>query len=200
MPFVPRRRSFNPFFGLDSRLWPSRTTEEQAGSPLLPLLGASTSKQGSSHTRASHTCAKPFQESGHNQSAMIGQRRFSLSKSHQALARDTDLTPPRNSTFTPYKSIRLPRTASAEDSANVCEPLHGRDTLNTPSPGSRSVENAGRVGVARTFSLSDLKIPPRISSTQAKIGEDLKRVRHFKEGIEGKLLLIRQVRSGGDAG
>ena len=36
--------------------------------------------------------------------------------------------------------------------------------------------------------MSDLRIPPRISNAQAKIGQDLKRVKEFKDGVEGGYL------------
>ena len=57
---------------------------------------------------------------------------------------------------------------------------------NGTSPGSRSARSESSVHVARRVSLSDLKIPPRISIAQAKIGEDLRRVREFKRGVEGE--------------
>ena len=42
------------------------------------------------------------------------------------------------------------------------------------------------------MSLSDLRIPPRISSAQAKIGQDLQRVKEFKDGVE-ELKKLRKI-------
>lgn len=57
---------------------------------------------------------------------------------------------------------------------------------STPGAASRrSDDSDGSVNLVRRVSLSDLKIPQRISNAQAKIGQDLKRVKEFKEGVEG---------------
>lgn len=53
---------------------------------------------------------------------------------------------------------------------------------------SRLEELDGSGMLVRRVSLSDLKIPQRISNAQAKIGQDLKRVKEFKEGVEGKAM------------
>jgi hypothetical protein len=51
------------------------------------------------------------------------------------------------------------------------------------SPGGPEVN--GSNSMARRVSLSDLRIPTRITNAQAKIGQDLQRVRDFKSGVEG---------------
>jgi hypothetical protein len=43
--------------------------------------------------------------------------------------------------------------------------------------------NGGQL--ARRLSLSDLKIPTRITSAQQKVGEDLKRIMQFRKGVKG---------------
>lgn len=61
--------------------------------------------------------------------------------------------------------------------------------IGTPSAGHRSYHSDGSddsMNVVRRVSLSDLKIPQRITNAQAKIGQDLKRVKQFKDGVEGK--------------
>lgn len=58
---------------------------------------------------------------------------------------------------------------------------------NTPGEASRGSDDSDHgVNLVRRVSLSDLKIPQRISNSQAKIGQDLKRVKEFKEGVEGR--------------
>ena len=46
-------------------------------------------------------------------------------------------------------------------------------------------EGMGGQEVARRNSLSDLRIPSRITSSQARIEEDLERVKEFAKGIDG---------------
>jgi len=60
-------------------------------------------------------------------------------------------------------------------------------TQEGSSPGSRSNTsvNSRRGTIVRRVSLSDLRIPPMISMAQAKIGQDLRRVKEFKQGVEG---------------
>ena len=53
---------------------------------------------------------------------------------------------------------------------------------------NRSNGSSGQGQIGRRVSLSDLRIPPRISNAQAKIGQDLKRVKEFKDGVEGEFL------------
>lgn len=54
----------------------------------------------------------------------------------------------------------------------------GRDLVMAPISGRNS-------SVTRRVSLSDLRIPSRITNAQARIGQDLKRVKEFKAGVEG---------------
>lgn len=65
------------------------------------------------------------------------------------------------------------------------------------SPGAKSTtsSNGSASALVRRVSLSDLRIPPRISSAQAKIGQDLQRVKEFKDGVEELKRLRRIYRS-----
>jgi hypothetical protein len=51
---------------------------------------------------------------------------------------------------------------------------------------SRRTTTTGNT-LARRVSLSDLKIPTRITSAQQKLGEDLRRIKQFRYGVEGQL-------------
>lgn len=91
----------------------------------------------------------------------------------------------------------MPRTASARvvtSGGYFAQAQH--EFLHGSSPGGHSLHSDGSTsGLVRRVSLSDLKIPPRISSVQAKIGQDLKRVKVFKEEIEELKQLRRVYRS-----
>lgn len=78
------------------------------------------------------------------------------------------------------------RTLATSASGYFGSPSHPSGEGNGSSPGSRSLASDGSGGIIRRVSLSDLKIPPRISNAQVKIGQDLQRVKEFKEGVEGR--------------
>jgi hypothetical protein len=47
--------------------------------------------------------------------------------------------------------------------------------------------------LARRVSLSDLKIPTRITSAQQKVGEDLRRIMQFRYGVEGQFRALGEM-------
>lgn len=85
----------------------------------------------------------------------------------------------------PSASLRRPMTAGIATSRPNSYFTIG--TLGTGgSPGRESVmDNGSSSPVTRRVSLSDLRIPTRITNAQARIGQDLQRVREFKAGVEG---------------
>lgn len=65
----------------------------------------------------------------------------------------------------------------------------GASSINSSSPGERlfRVANGGNpADVHRRLSLSDLRIPPRITEKQQKIEQELQKVKRFKKGVEGR--------------
>lgn len=63
----------------------------------------------------------------------------------------------------------------------------GSTSTQGSSPGAETLFASGPSGqqAQRRLSLSDLRIPERITNAQAKIGQDLQRVKDFKSGVEG---------------
>lgn len=91
----------------------------------------------------------------------------------------------RSHYFTPVSSKAVSTSSSKTTSL-----------ANTPGGSSKkSADSDGSASIVRRVSLSDLKIPQRITNAQAKIGRDLKRVKEFKEGVD-ELKRLRKIYRG----
>lgn len=78
--------------------------------------------------------------------------------------------------------------AVAENSGYFAR-AQAEDTRQSISPGSRSLNSSTSGSLSRRVSLSDLRIPLRISQAQRKVGKDLLRLRQFKTGVEGMIVV-----------
>lgn len=67
-------------------------------------------------------------------------------------------------------------------------PARPRTVMTVDRPASYVFEEGGGHEVVRRNSLSDLRIPSRITSSQVRIEEDLERVKEFAKGIDGAFL------------
>jgi hypothetical protein len=90
--------------------------------------------------------------------------------------------PPDQTQPQPSPTLRLrPLTADPTSKPNSYFTISaGSSAAQTPTG-----DDAAPSGLTRRVSLSDLRIPSRITNAQAKIGQDLQRVREFKTGVEG---------------
>lgn len=61
----------------------------------------------------------------------------------------------------------------------------GASTVGPSVSPAGSKRNSAILAPVRRVSMSDLRVPQRIATAQARIGQDLQRVRDFKSGIEG---------------
>lgn len=114
--------------------------------------------------------------------------------SPRAMQRTHSENPYASSQSSSFRSHYFTAPSSSNGDSASTSTSKSTSLANTPGAMSRkSNDSSGSViDIVRRVSLSDLKIPQRISNSQAKIGQDLQRVKEFKEGVE-ELKRLRKV-------
>lgn len=108
------------------------------------------------------------------------------SKGHRPSLSLSSVMPSRSTSYAPSPSAQAGEHEAEQLGAAYPRP---RTAMAVDRPGSNYFEDGAGdgtgLGLVRRNSLSDLRIPSRITSSQARIEEDLERVKEFAKGIDG---------------
>lgn len=202
-PHVQTRRSFNPLFRSATANVPA-TISDRPVSTLSLLSDTSTVRptatMGAGASEGSEVSEQPDTPTLRRRHlpslSLTLMPSASAASSIGPAATSTRVCTPRASPLAvpvplPYESsLPSPYFASLVPSG---------PTLGTSPEGQSTTSSNSSASVSaaliRRVSLSDLRIPARISSAQAKIGQDLQRVKDFKDGVEELKRLRRIYRS-----